>query len=324
MKHPFSITVILILLFVAAQLTGLYLVSKSITEVTIVEGNVTLAHSSTAIGERPQLHGYQSFLYLFIGVAIGTALLLLLVRFKQVRFWKLWFLIAVWLATTIALGVLLPQLVALALALLLALFKVFKPNPVVHNLTEILMYAGIAVLLVPIFDLFWIIMLLLLVSVYDFIAVWKTKHMVSMAKFQMESVFAGLALPKRQDSAETARAATKAALRTATKKTDAKTTAATAKSVKPTTATPPGRSFAILGGGDVAFPLLFAGVVLESLVAGGFPKGAAFLLTLAVPAFAAVALTLLLFLAKKDRFYPAMPFLTAGCLAGWAVTLLLV
>ena len=41
------------------------------------------------------------------------------------------------------------------------------------------------------------LLLLALISVYDVIAVFKSKHMVSMANFQTESkVFAGLAVPR--------------------------------------------------------------------------------------------------------------------------------
>jgi hypothetical protein len=34
-------------------------------------------------------------------------------------------------------------------------------------------------------------------------------------------------------------------------------------------------------------------------------------------------LSLLFVYAKKDKFYPAMPFITAGCNVGWLIVLLL-
>jgi len=70
---------------------------------------------------------------------------------------------------------------------------------------------------------------------------------------------------------------------------------------------------AILGGGDLGFPLIFAGVVFKSV---GLYQA------MIIPVFAAIALLLLLLLGKKDRFYPAMPFISAGCFVGYIVILL--
>jgi hypothetical protein len=79
---------------------------------------------------------------------------------------------------------------------------------------------------------------------------------------------------------------------------------------------------AVLGGGDIAFPLIFAGVVMDYLIkTSQFTKPVAFLYSLIIPVFACLALTILLMKAKKDRFYPAMPFITLGCLIGLGVVL---
>ena len=85
-------------------------------------------------------------------------------------------------------------------------------------------------------------------------------------------------------------------------------------------------SVAILGGGDIIFPLITAGVLLYSSSKGTLPK---FLSNLAKPLFgipglaaalfvilgATLGLGYLFFLAKKKKFYPAMPFITAGIFA---------
>ena len=335
MKHPLSVTLLLIGLFVAAQLVGLFLVDKSIVAAQSVNGTIVLEHSTTAIGDRPNLVGWESFLYLLGGVLIGTALLLLLIRFRKVKLWKFWFFLAVFLSTAVAFGVLLPQLIALALALALALLKVYWPNPWVHNFSELFIYAGIAVLLVPIFDVFWMVIVLLAISLYDMIAVWRTKHMVTMAQFQSKSeVFAGLMIPKHETQGAatvTPPAAHEPASATSRsaklRPTTTKITAAGAKLGVQSPPSPPSApatgSHAVLGGGDVAFPMLFTGAVLEGLVRSGLTKTAAFSESLIVIGFAAIALALLLLFAKKDRFYPAMPFLTAGCLLGWVVTMLI-
>ncbi|MBR9692723.1 hypothetical protein GOV07_02195 [Candidatus Woesearchaeota archaeon] len=309
MKHPAKVTIVLVALFVVAQLVGLWLVNESIlaVDIDIETGEPVLEHSSTAIGERPDFVGWQSFLYLVFGVAVGTSLLLLLIKFRKMKLWKTWFFLAVFLAQAVAFGVVLPQLIALALALVLSIFKIYKPNPWVHNITEVFMYAGIAVLLVPILDVFWSLVLLLIISIYDAWAVWKSKHMVKMAEFQKDSkVFAGLMVPKKGEPIP------------APKK--AKTTSKAAKTITLRAPSPPrGGSYAILGGGDIAFPLLFTGAVMEGMILSGISNVNAYAQSLLITLGATIALAGLFMLAKKDRYYPAMPFLTAGCLFGWAL-----
>jgi presenilin-like A22 family membrane protease len=286
---------LLVLLFLAAQVIGISLLSLNIDGIRTENGRVIIEYGDTALGERPQTEGFQSMLYLLLGVALGTLLVLVLIRYKIFAVWKLWFLLAVWISTSIAFGVLIPAAVAIVLCLGLSIWKVFWPNPIVHNLTEIFMYAGLAVLLVPVFSLLWAAVLLVIISIYDIIAVWHSKHMVVMAQAQTESnLFAGLYIPK-------------GALPVPQKPREHK-----------------GRqTSAILGGGDIAFPLLFSGVVMDWLILQGSSKAAALYFTLIVIITTTVALTLLFFYAKKDRFYPAMPFLSAGAFAGFAIVWLL-
>jgi len=49
-----------------------------------------------------------------------------------------------------------------------------------------------------------------------------------------------------------------------------------------------------------------------------------FLKIMIIPIMTSIALLILLLKSKKDRFYPAMPFLTAGCLAGYGILQLIV
>ena len=79
---------------------------------------------------------------------------------------------------------------------------------------------------------------------------------------------------------------------------------------------------AVLGGGDLGFPLIFAGVVMRDLMLE-LPVLLGFLEAVLVVACTATALLWLLLEARKERFYPAMPFLTAGSLVGWALVALL-
>ena len=83
-------------------------------------------------------------------------------------------------------------------------------------------------------------------------------------------------------------------------------------------------NIAVIGGGDIAFPMLFAGVVLEYLITTlQIAKETALIKIFPIPIFATLALIFLLVKGRKGQFYPAMPFLTAGVFAGLGVTLLL-
>ncbi|HIH24021.1 TPA: hypothetical protein HA251_03240 [Candidatus Woesearchaeota archaeon] len=352
MKHPLSTTALLIFLFVCAQLVGVALLSLNIGDITTDQDGVrSVKHDTTVVGDRPETSGGGSLLYIVIGVAVGTALMLVIIKFKLIRFWKAWFLFAVWLSTSIALDVIIPGTIALIVCFIVAVWKVYYPNAIVHNMTEIFMYAGIAILIAPLFTLWWAIALLAIISVYDMIAVWQSKHMVVMAEAQRENkLFAGLYIPRRDTTPRPTKTPTLTdATRTDTHKPQhaapttrmVKTTDAAGKRVTkhivmdeppaPPSTTRTGKddaaggtkSGAILGGGDIAFPLIFSGVVMDWTITQGTSQMLALYQTLAVTIGATAALTLLFVFAKKDRYYPAMPFLSAGCLFGFAIVWLL-
>jgi len=171
-----------------------------------------------------------------------------------------------------------------------------KSNMIVHNLSEVFIYGGLAAIFVPIMNVFAAILLLLLIAVYDFIAVFKIKHMVTMAKFQTEEkLFAGLAIPYKRQKKD--------------KKIKKKTVTKIKKEAIRT---------AILGGGDIGFPLLFAGVALKDLIISNNIM-IAFLKTLIIPIATSLALLFLLVKSEKNKFYPAMPILSAGCFIGYGI-----
>ena len=301
MKHTAQVTAILILVFLFIQVFGLYALAETMTITTGENGAVNVTYSDTAVGERPEIEGLTSLLYILAGILIGTGIIMLFVRFRQVRLWKAMYFMAVWLASAITLGVFLPPVEAVLLAIALSVFEVFRTNVFIHNLTEILIYPGIAILFAPLFNVYWAALLLLAISIYDVYAVRKSKHMVTLAKFQTGSkAFAGFVIPY-----------------------GAGKNAGGLKAGMPSKVGRPGKGgarMAILGGGDIAFPLVFAGVVMEWLItAGGATKALALAQASIVSVFAALALLVLFVKAEKEKFYPAMPFVTAGCFAGLAV-----
>jgi len=140
-------------------------------------------------------------------------------------------------------------------------------------------------------------MLLIVISIYDFIAVYKTGHMIQMAKFQSKSkVFAGLVIPYEK-------------VKIPTEGKSLKTSAQGKKS-----------KVAVLGGGDIGFTLIFAGVVMKDLMLKETIL-AGFLKTSVIPVFVSIALLILLIKGQENKFYPAMPVLSLGCLLGYLVVL---
>ena len=304
MKHSLAITLILVGVFFVSQLVGLAVIGQYVAQRTVNEttGEVNITYAGLPLDmQRPEIEANQSYIFILGAVLIGTILVLLLIKFKGFKLWKMWFFLSVALCLTISfyaftrklfpdtVPTFIPSGVALVLAVTLATLKIYKPNFIIHNASEVFIYGGLAAIFVPIMNLFAIVILLILISVYDMIAVWQSKHMVKMAQFQTESkVFAGLSIPyeipKKQEKTE-------------------------GKNLKTVQV-----KSAILGGGDIGFPLLFAGVLM---------KTAGYLKVLVVPIAVSVALFLLLYFAKKDRFYPAMPFITAGCFVGYGILMLL-
>jgi presenilin-like A22 family membrane protease len=168
-----------------------------------------------------------------------------------------------------------------------------------------MIYPGIAAIFISMLNLTTTIILLILISVYDIWAVWHSGIMQKMAKFQMNSVgvFSGFFIPY----------ATKAV------KEKIKLLKMKYKNIKiPENIIKKNNikiNLAILGGGDVIFPIISAGVFMKT-----FHNLSA---TLTVTLFASLALLYLFMFAKKRKYYPAMPYLTSGIflgmLIGWLV-----
>ncbi|MBI1969166.1 hypothetical protein HYS48_00600 [Candidatus Woesearchaeota archaeon] len=293
MKHTWQITLLLVGIFFLAQVIGLVVIQQYIDPAALQQGKIEWGNLPLNI-ERPQMEESKSFAYLFTAIILGTLLFLLLIKIKAFAFWKLWFFLAVFITLSISFHAFLPQVIAVVLALILGFYKIFKPNLYIHNLTELFVYGGLAVIFVPVLNLLSVSMLLLLISLYDMFAVWKSKHMIKLAKFQAEmKIFAGLFIPYQRPVR-------------------GKLPATEGRRVKS----------AVLGGGDIGFPLLFGGVVLKGLLLQ-HPPSLALLYALLVPTMTALALLFLLLKAREDRFYPAMPFLMLGCFVGYGFLYLL-
>jgi len=193
------------------------------------------------------------------------------------------------------------------MAVILSYIRVYRRNIIVHNLTELLIYPGIAAIFVSIINIWTAIIILIAISLYDIWAVWHSGIMQKMAKYQINSigVLSGFFIPyanrKIREKIKL--------LKLKYKNKNIPDSVVKKQKIKV--------NLAILGGGDVAFPLIAAGVMLKT-----YGLGAALLVVLG----ASLALLYLFAFGRKHKFYPAMPYLTTGIFAGmllyWLLTFL--
>jgi len=300
MKHNVKVTAILIAMFFIAQLVGIFVSSVYLPETKVV-GNETITEYNLPYGVEPpqqQTPGI-SLLSIIFALIIAVFLLFVLMKFELKIVLRIWFFAVIVLGIGIAINAFLIKIpnsaiIALALAIPLAILKVFNRNLIAHNFTELLIYPGIASVFIPILDLWTIILLLLFISAYDIYAVWHAGFMQKMAKYQIENlkVFSGFFIPylSKKDKVKIK----------ATKKSKGKKKVAV--------------NLAVLGGGDIVFPIILAGIVLRTL---GLYQA------LIIAVGATIALTYLFSVSQKGKFYPAMPYITSGCLIALGIAYLI-
>jgi presenilin-like A22 family membrane protease len=302
MKNNLKITAIVLGLFLLTQFLGLYVVNHYVNQ----ENELPFGLETPEIEKQSD---YRDFFYaVIVAFVIAIALLFLLTKIKAEFILRAWFFIVITIALGITINSFIPTSVkfatwiALAIALPLTFFKVFKKNFLIHNLTEFLIYPGIAAIFVPILNLWTILIFLVLLSGYDMWAVWHSGIMQKMAKFQMNKVkiFGGLMIPYLDKKT---RKKIKEMKKSKSKK---------KKALK--------INMAILGGGDLCWPLIAAGVVFKTNAINlpfGLPEFIGGLGPAIFVIFGALlGLTYLLIFSEKKKFYPAMPFITTGILIG--------
>jgi len=308
MKHKLSITLILLGMFLIAQLIGLYVIDQY-TPITQDIYNpqtnsietIFLNNNSLPFNLQPPEEETPSLISIIFAFLLAFALITILMKYN----WKFliiaWFLFVVTLALGITLNAFLKNyfvsasIIALIIAAILAYLKIFKKHFIIHNLTEVLIYPGISAVFVPILTPRTIIFLLILISLYDMWAVWKSKIMQKMAKYQMEelNIFGGFLIPSISKKVRNQ-------IKNLKQKYKGKRVPKKIQIKKFKV------NFAILGGGDVVFPIITSGVFYRAF--GIIPA-----LAIMVGAFVGLAV---LFMISKKKPYPAMPYITAGIFTG--------
>ena len=301
MKHNLKITIIILAMFVVTQFIGLAVLHADIFHLQQeVNGTIqTVSNPHLSWIQPPEMETNWDFLSIFpslmIAFVIAILLLFFLSKFRVEFVLKAWFFLVVCIAlflTIYAFEILVPFMISPTLALIipliialpLAFIKIYKKDFFVHNFTELLIYPGIATVFVLILNIYTIIAFLVIISIYDVWAVWHSGIMQKMAKYQINklNIFSGFFVPY-------------VSKRVKLKIKKMKKSELKKKKIRV--------NVAILGGGDIIFPIIAAGVMLKTL--GFFPA-------LFVVAGATLGLSYLFFFSEKQKFYPAMPFITAG------------
>lgn len=288
MKHSKKLTFVLISLFIISQIIGLF---------------VAHVYSTNEIpyGLNPpkDVNPLSTLTQLIVSLVIVILLIFGLMKLKSEIIFRVWFFVVVTIALGLTLSAFLVQisnasLIGIIIAIPLTYLKIIKRNIIVHNFTELLVYPGIAALFIPILSVWSAVALLVIISLYDMYAVWHSGFMQKLAKYQIQKVkvFSGFFIPylKPEQRVLMLKAKTNSAL----------------KKIKV--------SVALLGGGDIVFPIILAGTILLSR--GLLPA-------LFVSFGATIGLTVLLCNSEKGKFYPAMPFISTGAFIGLALQFLL-
>lgn len=229
-------------------------------------------------------------LQIFGMVLIATALMLLLVRYGLKKLLRLWFDTSMLMTGFIYLSVFFSGALALGMAVAGAVLRRHVPSLWTRNGIDGLSFAGAGLLFGLLVDLRTAVLLILIIGIYDVVAVYLTEHMVQLATASMESgAFAGLMYPKDGDTATTT---------TTPSKGDESSG---------------GAEVGIIGGGDIVIPLMLAVAATNAL---GVVAG------LGVAAGATLGLVLLFEKSSEESFYPAIPAVGGGGLLGLGLVLL--
>ena len=239
-----------------------------------------------------------SFSQFILNFLLATLFIFLISRFVKFEkgkgtIFKILFIFTVFFGGLLFLETWLPEPLPLIFIFVLIFRWLKKPSVLIQDLLIILGIAGTGSILGLSLNPSMVITLLIIFSIYDFIAVYKTKHMVKMAKEMIESrAILALVIPSNifgfRESLEKIRVPAERV----------------------------GGKFLILGGGDVAFPLIFC----SSLIPLGISK------SLIVALFSLIGLFVgfLFFTKQKERKpIPALPLIAFFSIIGYLIVSIL-
>src|SRR3989338_4464175 len=246
-----------------------------------------------AVQFQPARESVFSFLIAF---AIATAMILLFITFIKFKMaYSAFYALLIFIGTSTVFSAFFSDIIAVVLAVVAVAVRFLLPNILTHNVTFFLALAGVSAQLGTMIPVLAIIPILIALSIYDYIAVFKTKHMVQLFKGMMEKgVVMGIVIP--ENLADMVRPV-QHAVRTKFHKEDKK-------------------QFVMLGGGDIAFPAMFA---ISALAQYGIVSAIAIL----IGSLIGIVAIHLLFTLGKIRALPALPPIAAGAIIGFIISVLI-
>jgi presenilin-like A22 family membrane protease len=286
-----KISLVILGLFLIAQIVGLFIIENGIVPELFRYNGETISPMSM-------------FLNMIVSFVLAITIFFFLIQYKWKSLLKVWFALVILLTLAISINTFFYMnhlegnqyfLYSLLIALPFVLLKIFRPSIIIHNFTEIFIYSGLSLVFVNILSPVYIILILILISFYDMWAVWHSGIMQKMAKFQMNEIkiFNGFLIPHLTPELRK-------------KLEESKKKKKRLKIKVP---------IALLGGGDIAFTMIPAGVFLKSF---------GWILALFVVFGGLLGLIYLMFNSNKKRFYPAMPFITLGIFLMMGIYFLLI
>ncbi|MEA3272132.1 MAG: presenilin family intramembrane aspartyl protease [Patescibacteria group bacterium] len=234
----------------------------------------------TEIAQRSGFEFWQMIIIFFVGTLIFLSFL------KMSRgkiFFDILFSFAVFFGVWLIVEVFLPKDVAILIAATVIFVRYFYPTPFTQNLAIILGIAGLSVGIGLVLSVKEVLIILVLLSFYDIIAVFVTKHMVKMFRGLLErGVIMALMIPF-----------------------DVKDLFLKFKKIKPKD------KFMFLGTGDLALPTVF---IVAILPYGWLPTIGA-----VIGSLVGLYITQTIFLTGRKRPIPALPPIATGTILGYLV-----
>ncbi|MDI3474245.1 MAG: hypothetical protein PWR30_568 [Candidatus Woesearchaeota archaeon] len=318
MKHPYSVVGLLCIIFFFAQLFGLFSASYSFNILEINQSSTSLKQDEAQeFFGRTIKENIYFITAITTGIIIASLLVLILNRFNKQRIWRIWYGFAVLFCVYITLSIFLNRILALVLALIAMIIKLNKRHLYFLKISiEILIYTGIAMILSFNLNPFWAFVLLLIISIYDYLAVFKLKHMITIAEFQKKTgAFSGILIGYKE-SKEPTKEHRKEDSEIQKNEEIKRNKRFKEGEIKERTA--------ILGGGDIVFPLIYNLSFFQWASLQLLSESLGFLATSIIAIIQTISLFLLLSLGKQNKYYPAMPFLTTSTFIGSILILALI
>ena len=272
----------------------------TLTQVLGIFVAVRLAGFLEELEIEPEPVSILSFLIYFLIVTLAILAFLKISKKGSGVLLQIFFILAVFFGLDILFSVFIIEPGATILAAGLVILRFIRPTILLHNLVVVGGLAGVGGLLgITLFPRDAIILLIIL-AVYDVIAVYKTKHMVKMAKVMIKKrVILGIIIPEKISGFKASMANVE------------QDKIPNKKILKP------GKmgQFMILGGGDLALPLLLIASV----------AGQNILRSIIILVFALLGLLVmhLIFIKLKSRPMPALPPIAVFSILGYLVSLLI-